>query len=84
MLVRARAIETGCFVLAPAQTGTHAEGRRTYGNSLIVEPLGQLLAEAGDEVGIIHAELDLSRIDEARGMVPSLQHDREWRQPPSQ
>jgi predicted amidohydrolase len=79
VLVRARAIETGCFVLAPAQTGTHAEGRKTYGHSLIVDPWGEILAEAGEEVGFITADLDLGKIDEARRMVPSLGHDRSWR-----
>jgi predicted amidohydrolase len=80
-LLRARAIETGCFVLAPAQTGSHAEGRRTYGHSLIVDPWGEVLADAGEDVGFITADLDLSKIDEARGMVPSLDHDRPWRGP---
>jgi predicted amidohydrolase len=80
-LLRARAIETGCFVLAPAQTGSHAEGRRTYGHSLIVDPWGEILADGGEEVGVITAELDLAKIDEARRMVPSLEHDRPWRLP---
>jgi len=81
VLVRARAIETGCFVLAPAQTGTHAEGRKTYGHSLIVDPWGEILAEADEAVGFITAELDLGKIDEARQMVPSLGHDRVWQAP---
>ena len=80
-LLRARAIETGCFVLAPAQTGTHAEGRKTYGHSLIVDPWGEVLADGGEDVGIVTAELDLARIAEARQMVPSLQHDRPFRTP---
>lgn len=80
-LLRARAIETGCFVLAPAQTGTHAEGRTTYGHSLIVDPWGEVLADAGEEVGFITAELDLARVAEARRMVPSLQHDRPFAAP---
>jgi len=80
-LLRARAIETGCFVLAPAQTGTHAEGRKTYGHSLIVDPWGAVLADGGEDVGFVTAELDLARIDEARAMVPSLDHDRPWRGP---
>jgi predicted amidohydrolase len=81
-LLRARAIENGCFVLAPAQTGTHADGRATFGHSLIVTPWGEILADGGKEVGFITAELDLSLIAKARGMVPSLRHDRAW-QPPS-
>jgi predicted amidohydrolase len=80
-LLRARAIETGCFVLAPAQTGTHAEGRKTYGHSLIVDPWGEVLADAGEAVGFITAELDLARVAEARQMVPSLQHDRPFAAP---
>ena len=80
-LLRARAIETGCFVLAPAQTGTHAEGRRTYGHSLIVDPWGKVLADGGEDTGFVTAELDLARIDEARAMVPSLGHDRPWTGP---
>ncbi|MDQ2106669.1 carbon-nitrogen hydrolase family protein [Azospirillum isscasi] len=75
-LLRARAIETGCFVLAPAQTGTHDQGRLTYGHSLIVAPWGEVLADAGEEVGFVVAELDMARVEEARRMVPSLTHDR--------
>lgn len=76
VLLRARAIETGCFVLAPAQTGTHDQGRQTYGHSLIVAPWGEVLADAGEEVGFVLAELDMARVEEARRMVPSLTHDR--------
>jgi len=76
VLLRARAIETGCFVIAPAQCGTHDEGRRTYGHSLIVAPWGEVLADGGEEVGVVTATLDLAKVDEARGMVPSLRHDR--------
>lgn len=80
ILLRARAIETGCFVLAPAQTGFHAEthgkGRRTHGHSLAVAPWGEILADAGTEPGVTVVELDLSRVTEARRRVPSLSHDR--------
>ncbi|AWK86174.1 carbon-nitrogen hydrolase family protein [Azospirillum thermophilum] len=76
VLLRARAIETGCFVLAPAQTGTHDQGRQTYGHSLIVAPWGEVLADAGEKVGFVLAELDMARVEEARRMVPSLTHDR--------
>ncbi len=76
VLLRARAIETGCFVLAPAQTGTHDQGRRTYGHSLIVSPWGEVLADGGEEVGFITADLDLSAVAEARRMIPSLTHHR--------
>jgi predicted amidohydrolase len=81
VLLRARAIETGCFVLAPAQTGTHAEGRRTYGHSLVVAPWGEILGDGGTEPGILYADLDLARVAEARARVPSLQHDREFAAP---
>lgn len=77
-LLRARAIETGCFVLAPAQTGTHDQGRRTFGHSLIVSPWGEVLADAGEDVGFVTADLDLAMIEEARSMVPALRHDREF------
>lgn len=81
VLMRARAIETGCFVFAPAQWGEHAEGRKTYGHSLIVAPWGEILADAGDGVGLIVAEIDLSKVEEARRMVPSLRHDRRFAPP---
>lgn len=80
-LLRARAIETGCFVLAPAQTGTHEGGRLTYGHALIVDPWGEVLADAGTETGIIRARLDLGRVAEVRGMIPSLTHDRAFELP---
>lgn len=80
-LLRSRAIETGCFVIAPAQCGDHEDGRKTYGHSLIISPWGEILAEAGEEPGIIVADLDLSKVDEARSMVPSLGHDREFATP---
>jgi len=76
VLLRARAIETGSFVIAPAQTGTHDKGRQTYGHSLIVAPWGEILADAGEEVGIVTAEIDLARVQEAREAVPALRHDR--------
>lgn len=75
VLLRARAIETGSFVIAPAQTGTHDRGRQTYGHSLIVAPWGEILADAGEEVGIVTAEIDLARVEEARNAVPALRHD---------
>jgi deaminated glutathione amidase len=80
-LLRARAIENGCFVLAPAQTGFHAErhgkGRKTHGHSLAVAPWGEILLDAGTEPGAYLVDLDLTRIEQARGRVPSLQHDRQ-------
>ncbi|HYN38416.1 MAG TPA: carbon-nitrogen hydrolase family protein [Rhodospirillales bacterium] len=82
VLARARAIETGCYVLAPAQCGTHAEGRLTFGHSLIVDPWGVVVADAGEDVGIITAEIDAARVTEARRRVPALEHDRPFAAPP--
>jgi len=80
VLLRARAIETGCFVLAPAQTGFHPEavgkGRRTHGHSLVIAPWGEVLADGGNAPGVVFADLDLSQVASARGRVPSLSHDR--------
>jgi len=83
VLLCARAIETGCFVFAAAQTGEHAEGRKTYGHSLIVAPWGEVLADAGEDVGIIAARIDPAKVIEARTMVPALKHDREFSLPPA-
>jgi predicted amidohydrolase len=76
VLQRARAIENGCYVFAPAQCGDHAEGRRTYGHSLIVDPWGEVLADGGEEVGFILAEVDSALVTEVRRKIPSLSHDR--------
>jgi predicted amidohydrolase len=76
VLLRARAIETGCFILAPAQCGTHDRARKTFGHSLIVSPWGEIIAEAGDTPTIITATLDLARVTAARKALASLQHDR--------
>jgi predicted amidohydrolase len=81
VLLRARAIENGCFVVAPAQGGTHANGRKTYGHSLIVGPWGDILAEMGTDPGFIVAELDLADIALARTRLPSLHHDRPFSSP---
>ncbi len=81
VLLRARAIETGCFIFAPAQCGEHAEGRKTYGHSLIVAPWGEILADGGEDVGVIAADIDPAKVHEARRMVPSLQHDRPFAAP---
>jgi predicted amidohydrolase len=81
VLTRARAIETGCFVVAPAQCGEHDGRRQTYWHSLIIAPDGVILAEAGTEPGIIVAELDLAKVAEARRMLPCLEHDREFESP---
>ncbi len=76
ILLRARAIETGCFVLAAAQTGAHSgDGRKTYGHSLIVAPWGEVLADGGEAVGYILADIDPERVAKARAQVPALRHD---------
>ncbi|WP_323777508.1 carbon-nitrogen hydrolase family protein [Leisingera sp.] len=84
-LLRSRAIETGCFVLAPAQTGQHpasrGPSRKTYGHSLAVAPWGEVLADAGQEPGVTFVDLDLEKVAEARRRVPSLTHDREFDEP---
>jgi predicted amidohydrolase len=81
VLLRARAIENGCFVFAPAQWGEHTAGRRSYGHSLIVDPWGEVLADAGEGLGIASAVIEVGRIAEVRQMVPSLQHDRLFTKP---
>ena len=81
VLNRARAIENGCFVFAPAQWGEHAEGRRSYGHSLMIDPWGEVLADGGEGTGIVTASIDPARVAETRGRVPSLQHDRDFTRP---
>lgn len=78
VLQRARAIENGAFVFAPAQCGQHAEGRETYGHSLIVDPWGEILADGGEETGIVMAEIDPDAVARARTRIPSLRHDRRF------
>ena len=81
VLVRARAIETGSFVFAPTQCGVHAEGRRTFGHSLIVDPWGEVLADAGEDTGFITADIDPAAVAAARGRIPALDHDRPFEGP---
>lgn len=76
ILLRARAIETGCFIAASAQTGAHDTGRSTYGHSLLVSPWGEVLMDAGDAPGVYFGEVDFSQVGVARKAVPSLTHDR--------
>ncbi|MBV9349117.1 MAG: carbon-nitrogen hydrolase family protein [Pseudolabrys sp.] len=78
VLMRARAIENGAYVLAAAQGGKHENGRDTYGHSLIVDPWGKVVAEAGQEPGIIVAEIDPAAVAKARTAIPSLQHGRRF------
>ncbi|MBU1210476.1 MAG: carbon-nitrogen hydrolase family protein [Alphaproteobacteria bacterium] len=72
VLLRARAIETQCFVFAAAQGGTHEHGRKTYGHSLIISPWGEILAEGGESPGVVTADIDMSKLEEVRARVPSL------------
>ena len=74
VLLRARAIETGCFIVAPAQIGSHENGRETYGHSLIIDPWGRILAEAADDDEMIVATLDMALVDKARQQIPALAH----------
>ena len=76
VLLRARAIEAGLFVVAAAQAGRHDDGRETYGHSLVADPWGELLLELDGEPGLAFAELDLERIAEVRSRVPALRHRR--------
>lgn len=77
-LLRARAIENAAYVFAPAMCGEHGGNRQTYGHALIIDPWGEVLADAGEEPGIIYADIDASRVAKIRGMMPSLQHDRPY------
>ena len=77
-LLRARAIETGSYVIAAAQGGRHANGRSTWGHSMIIGPWGEVIADGGEEPGLITAELDFAEGDKARSMIPSLTHDRNY------
>ena len=76
ILLRARAIEAGCFVAAAAQTGHHEDGRNTYGHSLVIDPWGEVLLDMGNEGGVGFTEIDLARISEVRGRIPALSHRR--------
>jgi deaminated glutathione amidase len=78
ILLRSRAIETGCFIIAPAQGGRHQDGRETYGHSLIIDPWGEILAEAGVDPQLIAATLDLSKVEDVRSKIPSLKHVRDF------
>jgi predicted amidohydrolase len=77
-LLRARAIETGCFIIAPAQTGTHCKGRKTYGHSLIISPWGKIIADAKKETNLINAKINLDIVKEARLAIPNLNAQRKY------
>jgi predicted amidohydrolase len=76
VLLRARAIEAGLFIVAAAQSGHHEDGRNTYGHSLVVDPWGEVLLDMKEGTGVAFAEVDLSRITDVRSRVPSLSHRR--------
>ena len=81
-LLRARAIETGCWILAPAQAGAHEDGRRTWGRSTVVGPWGEVVAKLDhDEPGVLFATLDFDAVTRARTAVPQLSHDRDFSGP---
>ena len=85
VLLRARAIETGCYIIAPAQTGTHkatvGRQRQTYGHSLVIDPWGKIIADASTDVAITLVDIDLEAVQNARKRIPSLQHDRKYQSP---
>lgn len=74
LLLRARAVENQCYVIAPAQGGLHPNGRRTHGHSMIVDPWGEVLASRAEGEGVVLAELDAGRLAEVRQSLPALQH----------
>lgn len=84
-LLQARAIETGCWIVAPAQVGEHQASagrkRKTWGHALVVSPWGEVVYDAGDEIGMTVVDLDLTKVEDARRKVPSLTHDRDFRGP---
>jgi predicted amidohydrolase len=74
VLLRARAIEAGLFVIAAAQVGVHEDGRQTFGHSLVVDPWGEVLLDMGEEIGVAFTDIELSRISEVRSRIPALNH----------
>ena len=77
VLLRARAIEAGAFVVAAAQTGVHQDGRETYGHSLVVDPWGDVILDMGEAAGLGFAEIDLERVEQVRARIPAIAHRRE-------
>ena len=80
-LLRARAIENECFILAPAMCGDHPGNRQSYGHTLVVDPWGEIIAEGGESPEIVYAEIEPRRVAKVRGMIPSLDHDRPFAPP---
>jgi predicted amidohydrolase len=83
VLLRARAIENACFVIAPALCGDHPGKRTTYGHSLVIDPWGEVLADGGDAPGVVYADLDPGQVEKVRSLLPSLSHDRAFLPPQS-
>ncbi|WP_439561856.1 carbon-nitrogen hydrolase family protein [Roseinatronobacter sp.] len=81
ILLRARAIENGCFVVAAAQNGHHADGRQTWGHSLVIDPWGEILADMKQENGVVVIDLDMTAVTRARQMIPALQNTRPYAKP---
>lgn len=81
VLMRARAIESACFVVAAAQSGTHADGRETFGHSLVVDPWGEVLLDMGEGTGVGFADLDSTRLEEVRRRIPVIDHRRAFAPP---
>ncbi len=77
ILLRARAIENSCYIIAPAQTGSHPNNRQTFGHSLIIDPWGRILADGAENEGIILAEIDTDLVEKTREQMPSLKHDKD-------
>ncbi len=78
VLLRARAIETGSYVIAAAQVGEHEGGRKTYGHSMIIDPWGNIISQMGEEEGVVIADLDIALVNQARSSIPALEHDRDY------
>lgn len=76
VLLRARAIEAGAFVVAAAQTGVHEDGRATYGHSLVVDPWGEVILDMGEAAGLGFADIDLTRVEQVRARIPAIAHRR--------
>jgi predicted amidohydrolase len=80
-LLRARAIENECFVLAPAMCGDHPGNRQSYGHTLVIDPWGEIIAEGGEAPQIVYAEIEPRRVARVRNLIPSLEHDRSFAPP---
>jgi predicted amidohydrolase len=78
ILLRARAIENGCFVIAAAQSGNHADGRETWGHTMIVDPWGNVLVDMAKRTGVATVELDMAAVARTRGSIPSLANERDY------